>query len=125
MKGNEDFPSRSIVFDSLWIIQETKKINSGLGLKLNKPSSLYHHIRSFINLRQGENNPYDNFKLRWDNVYETMEIAGEEKILRSDQLVKVAGYKASSKEKEFQVDEMNAMCFILSADQKRHSLLLK
>ena len=56
-------------------MQETNKITAGLKVKLNKPASLYHCIISFINLQQGENEMNDTFKLRFDNVYETMELA--------------------------------------------------
>ena len=61
----------------------------------------------------------------FDNVYETMDLAGGEKTLRSDKLVKVAGYLAPSKEKQVHMDEMTEMCFLLSSDKRRHSLLLK
>ena len=52
-KGNEDFSSKSKYFDLLWLIQETKNITVGIGVKLNKSASLCHCIRSFINLQQG------------------------------------------------------------------------
>ena len=71
-------------FDSLWIMQKTKNITSGIEVKLNKSTSLYHCIRIFINLRQGENEPIDTFKLLWENIYETMDLAGGENILRND-----------------------------------------
>ena len=51
-------------------------ITAGLDVNLNKSASLYHCIRIFIDLRQGENDPNDTFKLCFDNVYETMELAG-------------------------------------------------
>ena len=57
-------------------MQETKKITAGLDVKLNKSASLYHCIRIFTNLLQGGNEPNDTFKLRWKNIYETMEMAG-------------------------------------------------
>ena len=76
-------------------------------------------------MRQGENDLNDTFKLRWENVYETMEMSGGENILRSDQLVSVAGDLASSKENQVQVDNMKEICFLLSADQKRYSFMLK
>ena len=57
LKGNEDFPSKSNFFDSLWIIHETNKITAGLDVRIIMSASLYHYIRSFINLRQGENEP--------------------------------------------------------------------
>ena len=60
-------------------MKDTKNITAGIDVKLNKPASLYHCTRSFINLRQGGNLPNDTFKLRWDIVYETMELAGGEK----------------------------------------------
>ena len=56
-------------------MQETKNITAVMDDKLNKSAILYHCIRSFINLQHGENDPDDNFKLRCDNVYETMELA--------------------------------------------------
>ena len=72
------------------MMQETKKITAGLDVRLNKPASFYHYIRSFINLQQGENDPNDTLELLWDDVYETMDLAEEENILRNDQLLKVA-----------------------------------
>ena len=33
----------------LWLMQDTKKINAVLDIKLNNSASLYHCIRSFIN----------------------------------------------------------------------------
>ena len=66
--------------------------NEGIDVKTNQSAILYHYIRIFINLQQGENDPNDNFKLRWDNVYETTELAGIENILRSNQIIKVDGW---------------------------------
>ena len=53
LKGNEDFPSKSKKIDSLWRMQETKKIAAVIDVKLNHSDSLYHCIRSSINLLQG------------------------------------------------------------------------
>ena len=92
-------------------MHETNKVNTILDVKLNKSSSLYHCIRSFINLRQGENEPNNSFKLSWDYFYETMELSGGENILISNQLVKVAGYQSSSKEKQVKVDDIKKMGF--------------
>ena len=60
---------------SLWLIQETKKITEVLDVKLNKSASLYHCIVTFIKFWQVENELNNTFKFRWDNVYETMEMA--------------------------------------------------
>ena len=54
-----------------------------------------------------------------------MELAGGENILRRNQVVKVDGDQASYKEKQVQVKKMKAMWFLISANQKRYSLLLK
>ena len=55
----------------------------------------------------------------------TIELSRGQNILRINQLVKVAGHQASYKENQVQVDEMRAMCFLLSANQNRYSFLLK
>ena len=43
----------------------------------------------------------------------------------SNQLVKVIGQQASSKQQQIQVGEMKAMGFLLSANKKMYSFLLK
>ena len=48
-----------------------------IDVKSNKSASLYHFIKSFINLRQGVNEQNKTFKLRWYNVYEIMDLARE------------------------------------------------
>ena len=54
-----------------------------------------------------------------------MDLDGGEKILRSDQKVKVAGDQVSSEEKQAHIDEIKAICFLLITDQNRYSFLLK
>ena len=102
-----------------------RNITAGLNVKLNKSDSLYHCIKKIVNLIKGENEPDDTFILHWDNVYETIDMSGRENILRSDQLVKVAGYQTLSKENQVQIDKMKEIFFFLRSDQNRYSLLLK
>ena len=45
-------------------MQETKNITSGLEVKLNKSYRLYHAIQGFMNMKQGETDLNDAFKLR-------------------------------------------------------------
>ena len=46
-------------------------------------------------------------------------------VLRSNQLINMDGYQASSKENQVQIGEMKEMCFLLNSNQKRYSFLLK
>ena len=73
LKRNEYFTFNFKKRLAMSLIQETRKITSGLDVKLNNPAILYNFIRIFINLQQEENEPNDTFRLRWDNVCETME----------------------------------------------------
>ena len=57
-------------------------------IKINKYSSLYHDIKGFIKTRQFETGTKDTLKLRFDNIYETVNIDGRDNILRSEQLTK-------------------------------------
>ena len=59
-------------------------------------------------MRQVENNPNDTFKLRFNRIYETMEISGGYNIVRSEQLTN-NGSQASKKEKQSQIYHMKAM----------------
>ena len=64
-------------------MQETMKITADIDVKLNKSTSLCHSIWIFINMRQVKTDPKETFKLRFDNIYETMELTGmENTILR-------------------------------------------
>ena len=106
-------------------MQETKKITTGIEVKLNKSDRIYHCIRIFIKFRQGKNELKDTFKLRWDNVYEAMELSRGENILRIDQLVKISRGQASFKKNQVQLDKMKETCFLLISYRKGYSFLLK
>ena len=98
LKRKEDYPTNSKFFDSLWLIRETNNITTGIDVKINKSASLYHAIRSLMNMKQGKNDHNDTFKLIFNNIYETMELADGENILHSTQVIK-NGSQASTKEK--------------------------
>ena len=57
-------------------MRDKRKIPAGLEIKFKDSTSLYHAIQGFMNMRQGETDPKDDFKLRFDNIYETIELAG-------------------------------------------------
>ena len=44
--------------------------------KINKSATLYHTIQGFIDMKQGKTEHNNDFKLRFDNLYKTMEIYG-------------------------------------------------
>ena len=64
----------------------SKKITAGLDIKINKSAIFYHTIQGFINMKQGEAEPNNSFKLFFGNVYETMELAHGENIIGSKNL---------------------------------------
>ena len=97
---------------------------AGINVKINKSATFYHTIRGFINMKQCKAEPKDAFKLHFDNVYDTMELADGENILRSEQITK-NGIQAIEREQQAQIYHMRAMCFLLSADQNMHNLLVK
>ena len=96
LKGNEDYPTKSKKFNSIWLMKETKNFSAGLDVKLNNSASMYHWIRGFINMIQGTTDTNDNFKLRFNNIYESTDLTNMENILRSEQLTN-NGNQASTK----------------------------
>ena len=56
-------------------MKEAKKIKVGINVKFDKSSNLYHAIGGFINMKQGEDEPNDAFKLCFHKVYNIMDIA--------------------------------------------------
>ena len=96
--GKKYHPTKSKTLDSLWIMQETKNITTGLEVKLNRSASLYYAIRGSINTKQGKAEPNDAFKISFDNVYDTTELSGWDNILCREQLT-TNGSQVSSKKK--------------------------
>ena len=123
IEGKQELSHQVKILDSLWLMKYTKNITAGLDVKLNKSSILYHCIRSFINVIQGENDPNDTFKVFFRNIYETMDISGRDNILCSKQLTK-NGNQESMKEKQAKIYQIKAICFLVSSDHNRYSLLL-
>ena len=89
-------------------MRETKNITTGIDVKLNKTVSMYHCIIYFINMRQRDTDPNNTFKFRFNNIYETMAIAGGDNILCIKKLIK-NGNHASTKDKQAQIDQTKAM----------------
>ena len=77
-------------------MRDKRKIPAGLEIKFKDSTSLYHAIQGFMNMRQGETDPKDDFKLRFDNIYETIELAGGYNTLCIKQLTN-NGIQASTK----------------------------
>ena len=69
LKLNEDYPTKSKNFDSLWLMWDKNKITAGLDVKLNKSSSLYNAIQVFMNMKQDKTDPNNTFKLRFEKIY--------------------------------------------------------
>ena len=59
-------------------------------------------------MRQGKNYPKDTFKLRFDNINETVELYGRDNILCSEDLTK-NGSQTSTKDKQSQIYQMKEM----------------
>ena len=81
-------------------MKDKNNITAGIDVKLKKSASLYHWIRVFINTRQGETEPKDTFKLRFDNIYEPMELAGRDNILHRKQLTNNGSQESTKKKKD-------------------------
>ena len=57
-------------------MKEAKKITAGIDVNIENSTTLYHTIQGFINTKQCESEANHAFKLFFDNVYETMDLAG-------------------------------------------------
>ena len=108
LKGNIDYPTKSKIFDSLWLMREKNNTPADLDVKLNNSAILYHAIRGFINTIQRKAYSKDTFKLFFHNIYETMELDGGGNILHRKQLTNNDN-DASTKEKQLKIYQMKAM----------------
>ena len=66
VQGEPDYGARSIVFDSVWLLQTLQKITAGVNKTTNKYFSVFKATKTFYSTQQGFNESLDDYYGRFE-----------------------------------------------------------
>ena len=77
------YQTKSDNYDVLWLLEELKKLTSGIDAKLNVHDTLHDAMIAFLTMRQGQNESNDDYMKRFRANEQTLKLAGGGHILCS------------------------------------------
>ena len=122
MRGDQDYDSKSRQFDTLWLLNKTKKVTAGVDTKANPALSLHEQLITFFTTRQGQSESDDDYLNRFNARLQNLELAGGKHMMYSPELIGIEN--PSGEEIKQERERFKAMCFILRADEGRYGELL-
>ena len=125
LKAEDDFETKSKVFDYEWILLKVKMIVSGLDTKVNLRVSLHTAILNYMLLKQFQYESNDAYLTRFKSMVQTLKIAGGEHNLVSTKIMGKALKDATVAEVNEEKEQFMAACYILRSDENRFKGLLE
>ena len=124
IKYLKDYEPNEKKKDVQWLLEELNKITTGIDTFSNKHLTLLNAIKSFVNMKQGQQESDDSFLKRTKAMVETLKLAGGGHILYSPQLsTALSPHSPSEDEKREEVDRMCAVHLLQAADPHRYRSL--
>jgi hypothetical protein len=75
MKGDVEYKEKSVAADCVWLLQNLKKITSGIDKKANPLSTYCNAVSTLFSMRQGSNEANDVYMRRFNNNILTLELS--------------------------------------------------
>ena len=76
VKGDDDFSSKDLQFDCIWLLQKLKLITAGLDERSNKFATYVTAVRQAFTVRQRENESNDSYRKRFESHVLTLDLVG-------------------------------------------------
>jgi len=83
LKSDNDYNNKSAVFDAKWLLDKLKILMAGVDPKANAAHTLHKQVLTFFNTRQGQNESYDNYLVRFNSRVRVLEMSGGKHIFVS------------------------------------------
>ena len=90
IKGLDEYTSRAMKHDFIWLLKQIKKVTSGVDVKANPHDTLFESISALINMRQYATESNDHYIERFKSNVHTVELAKGGHIFCSHELVQCA-----------------------------------
>lgn len=116
----KEYKAKSQKYDVLWLLENLKKLTSGIDVKANKHVVLHDKLLQFLTMRQGATESNDNYLKRYNSNLQTLELAGGEHIFCSPQLTDKSIDTMSDDEIKEEEDKFKAVCLLQRSDPERY-----
>ena len=121
LKQEKDYEKKDSKQDVLWLLEQLKKITSGLDSKSNKRCNLFDALLAFITMRQGNDESDSAYLKRFRVNLDTLCSAGGRHILCSPDLIDAADKdNITDVEKEAEENKFKAIVFLKRSDPTRY-----
>ena len=87
VKTDDNYESKSLIFDHEWLFKKVKMIVSGLDTKVNLRVSLHAAMLNYMLMKQYPNETNNTYLTRFRSMVETLKLAGGKHMLMSDTLL--------------------------------------
>ena len=98
VRNIDEYKKKAQSFDVIWLLEQLKKITSGIDVKLNKRAVLHDQLLTFLTMRQGATESNDDYVKRFTSNLQVLELAGGGHILCSPTIMEKAGTTATDDE---------------------------
>ena len=124
LKADENYTTKSVTFDCIWLLEKTKLVSAGVDSRANKHSTLVRALTSLCNIRQSATESNDSFRKRIDAYALTLKLAGGKHVMISPELiVEDKAGNPTEEEKTVEEDKFKSMLMILRSDPIRFGKL--
>jgi len=120
LKVDKDFKSKSETFEALWLSKCVKTVSSGVDINANPALALHKQLFTFLMTQQGKNESDDNYLIRFNSQYQSLEMSRGAHVMCSLKLLDKAMLEADPDKVEKEAEKFKAMCFLFRADKSRY-----
>jgi len=124
LKADKNFKSKSEIFKALWLLKRIKTVLSGVDIKAGPALTLHEQLLTFLTTRQRKNETDDDYLIRFNSWYQSLEMSGGAHVMCSPNISNEAIRKADTDEME-ETERFKAMYFFLRANKSRYRDLLE
>ena len=124
VKGNEEYKVSSSSHDLLWLLQEVKKIVSGVDVKANPQQTMFDALMALVNMKQQQSESNDHYMERFMSNVHTLEMARGGHIFCTHELVRCEDGQDPTDQQYAEEERFKAAIFIRRSDENRYKTLL-
>jgi hypothetical protein len=124
IKYSDEYEVKERAKDVVWLLQELKKVTTGIDALGNKRVTYFNALKAFVNMHQGNNESDDSVLKRAKSAVETLVLAGGRHVLCSPDIMDtVVLNNPTDQEISIEEERFRAIHLLQIADPQRYSSL--
>ena len=122
VQGEPDYGARSIVFDSVWLLQTLQKITAGVNKTTNKYFSVFKATKTFYSTQQGFNESLDDYYGRFEAAKDLV-LLFDADIIKVDDLLTAEQVHNVTATRDSVMQKYLALALVMNANRSRYESL--